>query len=159
MNYWTSSSKVRAPYRKKSKLTEASLARARRSAPRRLNVELKCMPTDASERAKDAGPVGLVDLASSNAQWNPDSIGVRKDWATVHLGTVTVTDRAGANIQARLWKHTGSWIRNLYFDYVQVREVGAREEEEYARSWWHVDSTKRDGAGGEGGGRKSWSFW
>ena len=83
----------------------------------RLAVELKCVPKDVSSvRSADAGHVQL-----SRGSWEPTvSSG---NWYKLDVGVVTVTDRAGATIRARLWKHSGSWMGDMLFDYVGMTVV------------------------------------
>ena len=92
------------------------------------------MPTDASTRGEDEGPAGNVLLANEGSfMLSSCPVGV---WKMCRLGKVTVTDRAGATVRVRLWKHSGTWIGGINFDYVHVRHLGADRDEADARRWW-----------------------
>jgi hypothetical protein len=58
----------------------------------------------------------------AQTHWRPDDA-ARGFWKNLIIGTIDVGDPLGANITARIWKHSGSWVGGLHFDYVHVQDA------------------------------------
>ena len=59
----------------------------------------------------------------AHPQWRPDDASYSTAcWKNLIFGTIDIGDPLGAKITARMWKHSGSWVGGLHFDFIHVQD-------------------------------------